>query len=229
MEGVSDDARQAFRRMVNERFLSRRRAAVTEAYAYSYEQAQSLMRQRDVFDVSKEPAGDAERYGTHDFGRHCLLARRLLESGVTFVQLSHSNYDTHNENFDFHIEQLGEFDRAFACFVADIADRGMLDSTLIVVLSEFGRTPRINQYYGRDHWSKAWSVCLAGGRVARGAAFGATNADGTAVEEGQVDHGELFHTYLQAVGVDSHGSFAIDGRELPIADPAVSAAEEILT
>ena len=95
-----------------------------------------------VFDVTKEPAKDHDRYGKYDFGRHCLLARRLLEKGATFVQVSHSNYDTHNENFNFHIEQLGEFDRSFAAFVADLADRGMLESTLIVVLSEFGRTPQ---------------------------------------------------------------------------------------
>ena len=119
---------------------------MTDAFTYSFEQAQQLMQQRDVFDVTKEPAKDLERYGKHDFGRHCLLARRLLENGITFVQVTHSNYDTHNENFDFHIEQLGEFDRSFASFVADLADRGMLDSTLIVVLSEFGRTPNINHY-----------------------------------------------------------------------------------
>lgn len=224
----SDKARQDFRRSVNERFLNRRRTAVTEAFTYSYEQAQQLMQQREVFDVSKEPEADAERYGQYDFGRHCLLARRLLEHGITFVQLSHSNYDTHNENFNFHIEQLGEFDRSFACFVADIAARGMLDSTLIVVLSEFGRTPHINLYYGRDHWSKAWSVCVGGAKIPRGAAYGRTNADGTAVEEGQVDHGNLFHTYLQAVGVDTTGSFNIDGREMPIADPAVGPVYDLL-
>ena len=77
-------------------------------------------------------------HGQHDFGRHCLLARRLLQRGVTFVQVQHTNYDTHYENFNFHIEQLGEFDSPFANLVADIADRGMLDNTLIVVLSEFG-------------------------------------------------------------------------------------------
>jgi hypothetical protein len=226
---ASDMARQDIRRHINERFLNRRRTAVTEAFTYSYEQAQQFMQQRDVFDVSKEPEADAERYGKYDFGRHCLLARRLLEKGITFVQLSHSNYDTHNENFNFHIEQLGEFDRSFACFVSDIAARGMLDSTLIVVLSEFGRTPGINQYYGRDHWSRSWSICMGGCRIPRGAAYGKTNADGTAVEEGQVDHGSLFHTYLEAVGVDSTGSFDIDGREVPIADPAVSAVAELLT
>ena len=226
---TSDAARQDFRRQVNERFLNRRRTAVTEAFAYSYEQAEQLMRQRDVFDVSKEPATDLERYGTHDFGRHCLLARRLLEQGITCVQLSHSNYDTHNENFNFHIEQMGEFDRSFSCFVADMAARGMLDSTLIVVLSEFGRTPNINQYYGRDHWSRAWSVCLAGCRIPRGAVYGKTNANGTAVEDGQVDHGALFHTYLQAAGVDSTGSFDIDGRDMPIADPSTAAVSQLLT
>ena len=231
-EGISeasDVARQEFRRKIYARFLNRRRTAVTEAFTYSYEQAHQLMQQRDVFDVTKEPEADADRYGKHDFGRHCLLARRLLERGITFVQLSHSNYDTHNENFNFHIEQLGEFDKSFSCFVADMADRGMLDSTLIVVLSEFGRTPNINQYYGRDHWSKAWSVCLGGGRFPRGAAYGKTNANGTEVEDGQVDHGELFHTYLQAAGVDSTGSFDIDGRQVPIADPAVGAVSELLT
>jgi hypothetical protein len=231
-EGLAEDsdmARQDLRRHINDRFLNRRRTAVTEAFTYSYEQAQQLMRQREVFDVTKEPAADVDRYGKHDFGRHCLLARRLLEQGITFVQLSHSNYDTHNENFNFHIEQLAEFDRSFACFVNDIAERGMLDSTLIVVLSEFGRTPGINQYYGRDHWSAAWSICMAGGRVPRGHAFGKTNADGTAVEDGKVDHGQLFHTYLEAVGVDSTGNFDIAGREMPIADPAVSAIPELLT
>jgi hypothetical protein len=231
-EGISESseqARQDFRRHVNERFLNRRRTAVTEAFTYSFEQAQQLMQQRDVFDVTKEPEADAERYGKYDFGRHCLLARRLLEKGITFVQLSHSNYDTHNENFNFHIEQLGEFDRSFACFVSDLAARGMLDSTLIVVLSEFGRTPNINLYYGRDHWSKSWSVCLAGCRIPRGVAYGKTNADGTEVTEGQVDHGALFHTYLQATGVDSTLTFDIDGRKMPIADPAAAPIDELLT
>lgn len=225
----SDNSRQDIRRRVNERFLNRRRTAVTEAFTYSFDQAEKLMSRRDVFDVTKESAADTERYGVNDLGRHCLLARRLLENGVSFVQVSHSNYDTHNENFNFHIEQLGEFDIAFATFVADLADRGMLDSTLIVVLSEFGRTPTINRYYGRDHWSGAWSVCMAGCRAPRGAAFGKTNDKGTEVTDQQVDHGNLFHTYLQAVGVDSTGSVMVDGREMPIADPASHPISGLLT
>lgn len=216
----SEVARHQFRRQVNEQFLNRRRTAITEAFTYSYEQALQMMQKRDVFDVTKESEADHQRYGTYDFGRHCLLARRLLENGVSFVQLSHSNYDTHNENFNFHIEQMAEFDRSFACLIGDLATRGMLESTLVVVLSEFGRTPNINIYAGRDHWSRAWTVCTAGVKFPRGVAFGKTNDKGTEVVDGQCDHGNLFHTYLQAVGVDSNDSFSIDGRDLPIADPS---------
>ena len=228
IDQISDDQRNALRRSANERFLSRRRTALTDAYTYSYEQARQLMAQRDVFDATKESEQDQARYGKHDFGRHCLLARRLLENGITFVQVSHSNYDTHNENFNFHIEQLGEFDNPFATFVGDLADRGMLESTLIVVLSEFGRTPNINHLYGRDHWSKAWSVLMGGARVIPGAVIGKTNPNGTEVIDAKVDHANLFHTYLQAVGVDTSKSFDVDGRPIPIADPASHGIPQLL-
>jgi len=228
IDEAADMHRNDFRRRVNDRFSLRRRTAMSDAYTTNYEQALELMRQRDVFDVSKEPAKDHERYGQHDFGRHCLLARRLLENGITFVQVTHSNYDTHNENFNFHIEQLGEFDAPFASLVGDLADRGMLESTLVVVLSEFGRTPNINQNYGRDHWGTAWSICLGGAGIQAGAVIGKTNANGTRVEDREVDHGHLFHTYLRAVGVDSAGHFDIDGRDVPIADPAYGPISELL-
>jgi len=231
-DAINDEAearRHEFRRHINQEFLSRRRTAITDAYTHSYEQALRLMERKEVFDISKEPEADQDRYGKHDFGRQCLMARRLLENGVSFVQVTHSNYDTHNENFIFHVEQMGEFDRSFATFVADVADRQLLEKTLIVVLSEFGRTPNINLYYGRDHWSKAWSVLMAGGKMARGAVYGKTNDEGTEVVDGQVDHGALFHTYLRAVGIDSSQSIAIDGRELPIADPAAEPVWKVLT
>jgi len=224
----ADQARNQFRQMANNRFSQRRRSAETDVYTYSFEQAQELMKQRSVFDVSLEPERDKERYGKFDFGEHCLLARRLLENGITFVQVSHSNYDTHNENFDFHLEQLGEFDQAFATLVGDLDDRGMLDSTLIVVMSEFGRTPKINARYGRDHWGAAWSVCLGGARVQPGAVIGKTNANGTEVTDGEVDHGNLFHTYLSAVGLDPTDTFDVGGREVPMADPSKSAIDELL-
>ena len=224
----ADERRNAFRRLASERFLSRRRTAATEAYTYSFEQAAKLMERKDAFDVTLESAKDQERYGDHDFGRHCLLARRLLEQGVTFVQVSHTNYDTHHENFNFHIEQLGEFDSPFATLVGDLADRGLLESTLIVVMSEFGRTPKINSRYGRDHWGTAWSVALGGAGIQPGAVIGKTNANGTQVAEREVDHSHLFHTYLQAVGLDSTEPIDVDGRPIPLADPAAAPIKELL-
>jgi hypothetical protein len=216
------------RRKINERFLSRRRTAMTDAYTQSFEQGLELMRQRDVFDVSLESQKDQERYGSHDFGRHCLLARRLIEKGITYVKVSHSNYDTHCENFNFHLEQIGEFDGPFATLVGDLYDRGLLDHTLIVVMSEFGRTPTINQTYGRDHWGKAWSVCVGGAGIQRGAVFGATNENGTEVSEGEVDGGDLFHTYLAALGLKSTDHFMIAGQKTPMADPAHAPIDDIL-
>lgn len=224
----ADTSRNRLRLAANERFGMRRRTSVLDAYNQSYDQAEQLMRKQEVFDLAKEPASELERYGAHDFGRHCLLARRLLEHDVTFVKVTHSNYDTHFENFDFHLEQLGEFDRPFATLIGDLADRGLLQSTLVIVMSEFGRTPNINAHQGRDHWGTAWSVCLAGTGLQAGAAFGKTNENGTAVADKQVDAGHLFHTYLRAVGLDPSADYPDLGRSIPIGDPAAKAIEEIL-
>jgi hypothetical protein len=223
-----DARRQALRQKANERFLSRRRTAQTEAYTHTYDQAAQLMKQRGLFDTSKEPPTSLDRYGRHDFGRHCLMARRLLEGGATFVKVTHTNYDTHHENFDFHIEQLGEFDRPFATLLDDLHERGLLASTLVVVMSEFGRTPKINRNYGRDHWSRAWSVALGGCGIKGGAVVGKTSANGTAVTDRQVHGGHLFHTYLKALGLDPKKNFYVDERPIPMADPKAAAIKEVL-
>lgn len=224
----ADRARQQMRLKASERFLQRRRTAQTEAYTQSYDQAAQLMKQKSLFDSSSEAEKIRERYGLHDFGRHCLMARRLLEGGATFVKVTHSNYDTHHENFDFHIEQLGEFDSPFATLLEDLDVRGLLDSTLVIVMSEFGRTPRINRNYGRDHWSKAWSVALAGCGVKGGVVNGKTNANGTAVTDGMVNGGHLFHTYFKALGLDPKKNYYIDQRPIPMADPKAHAIKEVL-
>jgi uncharacterized protein (DUF1501 family) len=224
----ADRMRHELRVHASERFLRRRRTADTEAYTHSYDQAAQLMARRKLFDITTESPRVLDRYGRHDFGRHCLMARRLLEGGATFVKVTHSNYDTHHENFDFHIEQLGEFDRPFATLLDDLEQRGMLESTLVVVMSEFGRTPTINRNYGRDHWSRAWSVALAGCGVKGGAVAGKTNANGTAVTDRQVHGGHLFHTYLRALGFDSKKNFYIDQRPIAIADPKAAPIPEVL-
>jgi len=229
--GINSEAemqRHLLRQNANERFYSRRKSAMTEAYTQTYDQARMLMEKRGLFDITSESGKLSDRYGKHDFGRHCLLSRRLLEGGATFVKVSHTNYDTHHENFDFHIEQLGEFDRTFATLLEDLDTRGMLDSTLVVVMSEFGRTPTINRNFGRDHWGTAWSVAMGGCGIQKGAVVGKTNATGTAVVDREVNGGHLFHTYLRALGFDSKKNFYVDQRPLPMADPKASPIEEIL-
>jgi len=229
--GINSEAemqRHLLRQNANDRFYSRRKSAMTEAYTQTYDQARMLMEKRGLFDITSESGKLSDRYGKHDFGRHCLLSRRLLEGGATFVKVSHTNYDTHHENFDFHIEQLGEFDRTFATLLEDLDTRGMLDSTLVVVMSEFGRTPTINRNFGRDHWGTAWSVAMGGCGIQKGAVVGKTNATGTAVVDREVNGGHLFHTYLRALGFDSKKNFYVDQRPLPMADPKASPIEEIL-
>jgi uncharacterized protein (DUF1501 family) len=225
---VADRQRNDLREQLNNRFLQGRRTAETEAYMQSYDQAAQIMERRAIFDISKEPAKLAQRYGSHDFGRHCLLARRLLENGVTFVKVSHSNYDTHYENFEFHIEQLGEFDQTFATLLDDLDQRGLLQSTLVIVMSEFGRTPTINRNYGRDHWGTAWSIALAGCGIKGGAVVGKTNANGTAVTDRQVHGGHLFHTYFRALGLNPKKNHYVNKQPIPMADPTASAIEEVL-
>jgi uncharacterized protein (DUF1501 family) len=224
----ADRQRQEMRQHVNQRFSQRRRTAETEVYTQSYDQAAQLMARHKLFDISKESPRYHDRYGTHDFGRHCLLARRLLEAGVTFVKVTHSNYDTHHENFDFHIEQLGDFDRTFATLVDDLADRGMLENTLVIVMAEFGRTPKINRNYGRDHWSKAWSVALAGCGIKGGGVVGRTNVNGTAVTDREVSGGHLFHTYFRALGLNPRKKYYVHQQPIPMTDPKADCISEIL-
>jgi uncharacterized protein (DUF1501 family) len=228
LTAAADQRRDDLRRKLNKQFMSKRRTAETEAYTESYDQAAQLMARKEVFDISKESKQSVERYGTHDFGRHCLMARRLLESGVTFVKVTHTNYDTHHENFDFHIQQLGEFDRPFATLVDDLAVRGMLESTLVIVMSEFGRTPHINHLYGRDHWSKAWSIVVGGCGIKGGGLVGKTNANGTAVIDREVHGGHLFHTYFRAVGLDPRKKYYVNEQPVQMTDPAASAINEVL-
>ena len=111
---------------------------------------------------------------------------------------------THFENFNHHLHRLEEFDRPFAAVIQDLADRGLLDSTLVIVTGEFGRTPRLNSSIGRDHWSSAWSLALGGCGIKPGAIHGATNANGTEVTDGQVGFSHLFQTFYSALGIDPH-------------------------
>tara|TARA_B100000519_G_scaffold192079_1_gene193138 strand:+ start:346 stop:1551 length:1206 start_codon:yes stop_codon:yes gene_type:complete len=217
---------EGLRKQLNNQFGGKRSRTLIDSYDTSFEQAQQLMARADLFE--KQDEKELDRYGRHWFGRRCLLARTLLEEGVTCVKVTHHGYDTHAENFNFHVEQLDEFDKTFATLLGDIEKRGMLDNVLVVIYSEFGRTPKVNHKYGRDHWGKSFSIALGGCGIQPGGVIGATNADGTEVSEGEVDGAHLFHTYMQAVGIDSQSNHELDGRAVPIGDPVAAPIKELL-
>lgn len=220
--------RMLLRQRADSRFQSRRGTADTAAYALSFDQAEQLVRNKKLFDLTREPACDHERYGKHEMGQQCLLARRLLEHGVTCVKVIHPGYDTHAENFNVHLDLLEQFDRPFACLIEDLAARGLLDHTLVAAIGEFGRTPNINTRMGRDHWSGAWSAAFAGVGMPAGKVVGKTNSGGTEVTDVKVTAPDLFHTLLTAVEVDPHAEVGVEGQKIPIADPAGHVIKELL-
>ena len=220
--------RMQLRQRIDARFQSNRGTADTSAYALSFDQALQLVRNKKLFDLSQEPARDHARYGSHEMGQQCLLARRLLEHGVTCVRVIHPGYDTHAENFNVHLDLLEQFDRPFACLIEDLAERGMLEHTLVAAMGEFGRTPNINTRMGRDHWSSAWSAAFAGVGLPAGAVVGKTNDKGTEVTDVKVTAPDLFHTLLTALDIDPYETIAVEGQQIPIADPAGHQISELL-
>lgn len=216
------------RRAADERFRQQRSAEPIERYATTYEQAQALMQRREIFDLSLESSEEHARYGTHEFGQHCLLARRLLQAGVSCVRVTHFDWDAHQDNFYWHQIRCAEFDRTFVALLDDLQQRGMLEHTLVVAIGEMGRTPQINNLAGRDHWGRAWSMAMAGCGVKPGLVYGATNALGTEVSDNPVRLGDLFHTWLCALGIDSRGQYDVNGQTNPIADPAAHPVADLL-
>ncbi len=177
----------------------------SKAHADIYKKGFSLVASREgkVFDLNAEPARLKEEYGNNNFGRAALLARRLVESGVSAVELSLGGWDTHNQTFNAHSTRLQPtLDRAMGTLVRDLVDRGMWQNTVVLWMGEFGRTPRINQNNGRDHWARCWSVVIGGGALRGGQAYGSTDADGMAVATNPVRVQDLFATVYRALGID---------------------------
>ncbi|MCS6978081.1 MAG: DUF1501 domain-containing protein [Gemmatales bacterium] len=178
-----------------------------------------------AFDLSQEKDALRDRYGRTPFGQGCLLARRLVETGVTFVEVQTSggmgvgNWDTHDNNFERHKTLAGITDPAFAALIADLKDRGMLERTLVIWMGEFGRTPNINGRNGRDHYPRAFSVVLAGCGIRGGMVYGQTDPLGRAVVENPVTVRDLFSTICHALGINpAKENMSSVGRPIKIVD-----------
>jgi hypothetical protein len=155
-----------------------------------------------VFDLNQEKDALRDRFGRNAFGHGCLLARRLIEQGVTFVEVESNGWDTHDNNFERVKSLAGQVDPAFGALIGDLKDRGMLEKTLVIWMGEFGRTPRINPRTGRDHYPRAFNVALAGGGVHGGQVIGATNTNGTEVVSRPVSVPDLFCSFYKALHID---------------------------
>jgi hypothetical protein len=177
---------------------------------------------KKAFDIESEPEPLRERYGRTPFGQGCLLARRLVESGVRFVTVSKGklNYDTHGDNFNTMKKVLlPEFDPAFATLLQDLHERGMLDTTLVVSTGEFGRTPKVNGAAGRDHHCKAWSIVLAGAGIAGGRVLGATDNTGTEVTDLPTKPEDLYFSLYSILGIDPRREYQTSiGRPVKVVD-----------
>jgi uncharacterized protein (DUF1501 family) len=173
----------------------------------------------DAFDLAGETEATKRGYGDTDFGRGCLVARRLVERGVKFVEVVLDGWDTHQNGFDRNKGLMAALDPAFAGLLDDLNARGMLKTTLVGCMGEFGRTPRINATDGRDHWPQAWSAVLAGGGVRGGIVHGGTDEDGANVVGLPTTVPDLLATMANQLGLDpEHTEATPAGRPISITD-----------
>ena len=185
-----------------------------------------------AFDLDEEPAVLRDAYGRSRFGQGCLLARRLVERGVPFVEVSldasaGGSWDSHANNFAAVKSLCEVLDPAWSTLMTDLRDRGILDSTLVIWMGEFGRTPKINTTNGRDHFPDAWSVALAGAKIKGGQVIGATTPDGQEVKDRPVSAGELFATALELLGIDSQSRNMNGDRPITLVDASKPISELI--
>lgn len=171
-----------------------------------------------------------EKYGANQFGRGCLLARKLIEAGAVCVEVDMGGWDNHQNIFNaLQTQRLPSLDKAMAALVEDLNQRGLWKDTVVVWMGEFGRTPRINQNAGRDHFPGAWSTVIGGGAIKGGIAYGSTTADGMSPKDNKVGVGELFATIYKGMGIDPNTQIRDNlGRPSAIAGENVKPIEALL-
>ena len=213
-------------------FLADHPGAIGDSHRAATAAAVRMMRPETAkaFDLSDEKPALRDRYGRNLFGQGCLLARRLVERGVPFVEVTLDGWDTHQNGFDAVKNLCGVLDPAWAVLMGDLKDRGLLETTTIVWMGEFGRTPKINPQKGRDHWPNAWSAVLAGGGIKGGQAVGKTSKDGTTVEDRQTSVPDLLATVCRALGIDPEKqNMSNVNRPIRIVDRAGAPITEVLS
>lgn len=226
------DARVDLLQDMERDFTASHQTVAARSHQTAYDRAVRLMRTsaRAAFTLSEEPASIRDAYGRNMFGQGCLLARRLVERGVPFVEVTLNGWDTHGQNFDA-VRRLSEIlDPAWGTLMSDLRQRGLMDTTTIIWMGEFGRTPRINQGQGRDHYPNAWTTVIAGGGIRGGQVYGRTSADGSTVEDPRpIGVPDFIATCLRALGIDhTDTNMSNVGRPIPVADRTARPITELL-
>jgi hypothetical protein len=215
-------------RFMEEEFAKEHKADPFQAHTEAKEKSWRLLKAKGTFDIKEEWNKYRDRYGNTEFGRGCLMARRLIEAGVSFVEVGQRNYDSHCDNFTCHKASLGVLDPAWAGLMTDLHERGLLHDTLIVWMGEVGRTASINNRVGRDHQNNGWTVVLAGGGIKGGTVYGATNANGVGVKDKPVSEGDLFATIYAALGINPRARHFVGTRPITVAAEHSKVIQEIL-
>jgi uncharacterized protein (DUF1501 family) len=206
--------------MLEKRFIRENRGEAADEHAKVLQSTLDLMtsEQMQAFQIEQEPDAVRERYGATGFGRGCLMARRLVETGVPFVEVNLGGWDLHSDCFTQLETKLPELDQSMSALVEDLAQRGLLANTVVLWMGEFGRTPRINENAGRDHWARSWSVAVGGGAIQGGRVVGATNEDGTQVTTEPYSSEDLMATVCHGLGISLNTTFTSNnGRPMKIA------------
>jgi hypothetical protein len=230
LDGITEidhQQRADLRDLLSKQFSAGRISTTLGSHNEAYQRVRGLMASEQLFDVTKESDAMRDKYGRTQFGEQCLIARRLIEAGVPFVRVARAWWDSHGQNFETHQEMVPELDHVMATLIDDLKERGLLEHTLILTLSEFGRTPGINSSLGRDHFASAWSASLTGTGIKAGV-YGKTDASGNKVAEGEVGAAELFATIYSALGINPHKNYHLGSRPVPLVDPGTKEIKEVL-
>jgi hypothetical protein len=213
----------------NFRLQNRGQAAADHKAVYQKTVKMMNSQYTQAFNLESEPPAVRDAYGRHSFGQGCLMARKLVEMGVTFVEVHLNGWDNHNDIFDtLRTGNLPQLDQGLGTLIEDLAVRGLLDTTLVVWMGEFGRTPRINQNAGRDHWPNGWSVVLGGAGLKGGRVVGATDRDGVEIVDRELHVPDLIATMAHAMGIDLSTQYTTpNGRPFKIVDGGQPIAELI--
>jgi hypothetical protein len=228
LKSEDESRRNELRNFVEDIYARRHKVETARMHREAYEAARRLQSVRSVFNVDEEWEKNRELYGDSAFGRRCLMARRLIEEGVPFVEVGQSSYDSHADNFVCHRGLVPPMEHAWAGLLTDLEQRGLLENTLVVWMGEIGRTPKVNNRSGRDHYVRSWTTALAGCGVKGGLVYGASDEDGFDVKDNPVTEGDFFATIYQALGIDPETEHYNGVRPIPIAPFHSNVVAEIL-